>query len=81
MLLIGEKLNRAASVYPEKEAIIFNDSTLKYSELNENVNRLANGLIKIGIGRGDRQNLEERVERQAPEKLLDYPRQISQKRV
>ena len=54
MLLIGEKLNRTASVYPEKEAIIFNDSTLKYGELNENVNRLANGLKKVGIGRGDR---------------------------
>jgi len=58
MLLIGEMLNRSASAYPEKEAIIFNDSTLMYSELNENINRLANGLKKLGIGRGDRVMLQ-----------------------
>ena len=54
MQLISEMLNRAVKTYPEKKAIIFNDSSVKYNELNENVNKLANGLKKLGIGKGDR---------------------------
>jgi len=43
-----------AKAYPEDKAIIFENAALTYGELNKNVNRLANGLRKLGIDRGDR---------------------------
>jgi long-chain acyl-CoA synthetase len=53
MQLISEVLNCAVKAYPEKTAFIFEDSVLTFKELNKNVNRLAHGLKKLGIGRGD----------------------------
>lgn len=54
MQLISELLSSAAKAHPDKEAIIFENSALKFGELNENVNNLALGLQKLGIRRGDR---------------------------
>jgi len=53
MQLIGEMLDSTVKAYPQKEAIVFDDSRITYEEFNRNVNRLANGLKKIGIGKGD----------------------------
>jgi len=53
MQLIGEMLDNTVKAYPKKEAIVFEDSKITYEEFNQNVNRLANGLKKIGIGKGD----------------------------
>ena len=39
--------------YPNREAIIYGDRRLTYKELNERANRLANGLIREGIKKGD----------------------------
>jgi long-chain acyl-CoA synthetase len=53
MQLINEMLDNTTKAYPSKEAIILENSTLTYRELNQNVNKLANGLKKLGIGKGD----------------------------
>lgn len=53
MQLIGEMLDSAAKAYPKKEAIVFEDLKITYEAFNQNVNRLANGLRKMGIGKGD----------------------------
>ena len=47
-------LDRSAMVYPGKTAVVYGDSRLTYSELDERVNRLAGALRGAGIRRGDR---------------------------
>ncbi len=51
---IGAMLERTAGEQPEKTAIVFEDVVLTYNELNEAVNRLANGLKDLGVKKGDR---------------------------
>jgi fatty-acyl-CoA synthase len=50
----GSILTRAATLFPKKTAIVFEQSRISYAELNERVNRLANGLLKMGVKKGDR---------------------------
>ena len=47
-------LNIATAICPDKTAIVFEDKRYTFSQLNERVNRLANGLLKLGIRKGDR---------------------------
>jgi fatty-acyl-CoA synthase len=47
-------INIAAAICPEKEAIVFEDKRYTFSQLSERINRLANGLIKLGVKKGDR---------------------------
>ena len=47
-------LESAARAHPENVAIVFEDATLTYKELNQTVNRLTGGLKNLGIQRGDR---------------------------
>ena len=47
-------LDRSAKVYPNKPAIIYNDTTYTYSEMDDRVNRLAGALRQAGVRRGDR---------------------------
>ena len=47
-------LDRSAKVYPNKPAIIYNDRTYTYSEMDDRVNRLAGALRQVGVARGDR---------------------------
>jgi acyl-CoA synthetase (AMP-forming)/AMP-acid ligase II len=49
-----EFLNIATAICPDKTAIVFEDKRYTFSQLNERVNRLANGLLKLGIKKGDR---------------------------
>ena len=51
---MGDIIRRSAHRAPEKTALIFGEKKLSYGELNERVNRLANGLLKSGIEKGDR---------------------------
>src|SRR5690625_2636269 len=51
---IGSSLTRNANRLPDKIAFKFEDSTYTYKEMNEQVNRLANGLIARGITKGDK---------------------------
>jgi len=53
-LVLGEMLARWARKNPDKEALVFNDKRLTYGRFNERVNRLAHGLLKLGVGRGDK---------------------------
>ncbi|MFH1647138.1 MAG: long-chain-fatty-acid--CoA ligase, partial [Chloroflexota bacterium] len=47
-------LNIATAICPDKAAIVFEDKRYTFSQLNERVNRLANGLMKLGVQKGDR---------------------------
>ncbi len=51
---IGQLLQDKAEEHPEKEAVIFEDRRITYEELNEKAERLANFLMKRGIGRDDK---------------------------
>ncbi|GAE45834.1 long-chain-fatty-acid-CoA ligase [Mesobacillus boroniphilus JCM 21738] len=53
-LLLSQFLDRAVSLYGDKKAIFSEDRALTYSELNERVNRLSDGLRKLGVCKGDR---------------------------
>lgn len=51
---IAENLERARLFFPDKPALVFEGRTYTYRQLNEEVNRLANGLRALGIEPGDR---------------------------
>jgi len=53
-LVLGEVLARNARRQPDKPAIVFEDESLTYSELDSRVNRLAHGLQSLGVAAGDR---------------------------
>jgi len=50
-------LNIATAICPDKAAIVFEDKRYTFSQLNERVNRLANGLLNLGVKKGDRVSL------------------------
>ena len=45
-------MDRSASVYPNKPAVIYNDATYTYAEFDERVTRLASALRQAGVGKG-----------------------------
>ena len=47
-------LNIATAICPDKAAMVFEGKRYTFSELNERANRLANGLLKMGVKKGDR---------------------------
>jgi fatty-acyl-CoA synthase len=47
-------LGRSAMVYGDKEAVVYNDIRYTYNEFQSRVYRLANALLKAGIGKGDK---------------------------
>ena len=51
---MGIHLTRSAKWFSERTAVVFQDVRLTYREFNERVNRLANGLISLGLKKGDR---------------------------
>ena len=46
----GDLLDKAADLYPNKEALIDDRKRLTYAQVREDVDRLAVGLMDIGIG-------------------------------
>ncbi len=54
MMLIGDMLKRAAKCYPDKEAVVFEDTRLTYAQFNERTNRIANALLDMKVKKGDR---------------------------
>ena len=50
---MGDILYRTADVFPNKEALVDDRVRLTYSELRHNVDRLATGLMNLGIEKGD----------------------------
>lgn len=53
-MLLGDIIRLNAMKLPNKEALVFRDTRLSYSELDHRVNRLANALLGIGVAKGDR---------------------------
>lgn len=55
-MLLGEILRKNArpEVEGRKTAVIFRDESLTYAELNAQVNALSNGLLGLGVQKGDR---------------------------
>ena len=47
-------LARTATVFPDKEAVVYGDKRYTYKEFQERVHRLASALTRVGIGRGDK---------------------------
>jgi len=52
--VIADAVRRSAYRYPNKPALIFNDTTLTYRQLEEECNRFANALLDLGIQKYDR---------------------------
>ena len=46
-------LRRAASVFPDRLAMVYGDHRKTYAEYHERVTRLASGLVKLGVKPGD----------------------------
>ncbi len=53
---IGACFDRIANAFPEREALVVKHQNIRwnYSEYQHEVDRLALGLLKLGIGKGDR---------------------------
>ncbi|MFZ5648607.1 MAG: acyl--CoA ligase family protein [Bacillota bacterium] len=47
-------LRRSAAVFPNKTAVVYNETRYTYAQFYERVNRLASALSKVGIGKGDK---------------------------
>ncbi len=52
-MTLDEMLERAARSHPDKTALISIGGKLSYREFNDQVNALANGLLNLGLQRGD----------------------------
>jgi 2,3-dihydroxybenzoate-AMP ligase/mycobactin salicyl-AMP ligase len=50
---LGDLVDRAADVFPRKEAVVDDRARLTYGALREGVDRVAVGLMNLGIGTGD----------------------------
>jgi fatty-acyl-CoA synthase len=46
-------LERAAMVYPDKPAVVYNGRSISYAEYHERSRRLAAALQSVGVGKGD----------------------------
>jgi len=51
---VSEILDRSAHDYPNQTAILFKGQEIKYHQLKRRVDSLADGLIKLGLEKGDR---------------------------
>jgi len=51
---LGDLVDEAATNNPNREALICDESRLTFSQVRNEANRIAKGLIKIGIQKGDR---------------------------
>ena len=51
---MGGLLEEMAQRYPDRPALVFEGTTFSYHELNERANALAKGMLRLGIGRGDK---------------------------
>jgi long-chain acyl-CoA synthetase len=51
---ISQNVERAAQLFPDKTAIVFEGRRIAYGELNDRVNRLSSAFAANGVGRGDR---------------------------
>ncbi len=52
-ITMGEKLEEWAEKYSSKDAVIFNDESITYSELNAKVDMLVKGFLGLNMHKGD----------------------------
>ena len=57
-ITFGDMLDKASDLYPNKEALVDDGSRLTYGQLRENVDRLAIGLMELGVNKQDRVMLQ-----------------------
>lgn len=53
-MTFGQMMDYLSDEAPEKEAIVFEDQRLTYSEFRDNIRRMAMALKRIGVQKGDR---------------------------
>ena len=53
----GYLITRSAHYFGDRKAFVIDDSSVTYRQLNQRVNRLANGLLSLGLQKGDRVGL------------------------
>jgi long-chain acyl-CoA synthetase len=53
-MTMGDILRRTAGRVPDKTALILDDTSLTYDQLNRRVNRLAHALVELSLQKGDR---------------------------
>ncbi|MDF1551772.1 MAG: AMP-binding protein [Deferrisomatales bacterium] len=53
-LTLGDLLDKAADIYPDREAFVDGRTRLTFGQAREQCNRLALGLAGLGVGPGDR---------------------------
>ncbi|MBA2735835.1 MAG: long-chain fatty acid--CoA ligase [Pyrinomonadaceae bacterium] len=53
-LNLASIIEHHARLAPDKEAIVWNEMRFTYGQLNALANRVANALVELGIGRGDK---------------------------
>lgn len=51
---LGTLFSRHARYQPNHLAVVFGDQRLTHLEFNQSINRLANGLLDLGLGKGDK---------------------------
>lgn len=68
-MVIGDIPRRNAKLYPRKIALKFKDHAYTFYEFNERVNRLASGLVHLGLKKGERVGV---LERNCPEYIELY---------
>ncbi len=56
-LPLKDFFNRNAGAYPDRPYIIFKELEISYSQANSMARKLANGLVKLGVKKGDRVGL------------------------
>ncbi len=54
MYTIGDICRRSARLWPDKTAVVYEQTRLTYHQLDQRVNRLANALDSRGVGKTDR---------------------------
>jgi long-chain acyl-CoA synthetase len=54
MMNIPKLIMRGAEFHGDKTAVVFGEKRFTFREVNERANRLANGLLRLGVKRGDR---------------------------
>ena len=53
-MVLGDLLTKHAKENPAAEAIVFREIRLNYGTFNRETDRIAAGLLKMGVARGDR---------------------------
>lgn len=53
-MTIGNIVSRNALQFPDREALVFEETRYTWGQLNERVNRLADALLSIGLKKGDK---------------------------